>query len=177
MTEILRLIKQYKKRPLIIAIDGMCAAGKTTLAEKLSAALNAPVIHTDDFFIPARQRTGCENINIDVGRFFNDVLIPLKKNIGFCYDVFDCKIQKMSFTRQIEKSEFYIIEGCYCMYPQFADIYDIKVFMEIDAKLQRTRLALRESADSVKQFESRWIPFENRYFELYKIKEGCDIIL
>ena len=37
----------------IISVDGRAAAGKTTLAARLSQLLGASVIHMDDFF-PAR---------------------------------------------------------------------------------------------------------------------------
>ena len=40
----------------LITIDGPCASGKTTLAEKLGLLLHAPVIHTDDFVIPSRAK-------------------------------------------------------------------------------------------------------------------------
>lgn len=33
----------------IVAVDGLGGAGKTTLAERLAAELDAPVVHTDDF--------------------------------------------------------------------------------------------------------------------------------
>ncbi|HEU5213167.1 MAG TPA: hypothetical protein VFU10_10390 [Gaiellaceae bacterium] len=33
----------------IVAVDGLGGAGKTTLAERLAADLDAPVVHTDDF--------------------------------------------------------------------------------------------------------------------------------
>src|SRR5262249_5029682 len=33
----------------VVAVDGLGGAGKTTLAERLAAELDAPVVHTDDF--------------------------------------------------------------------------------------------------------------------------------
>ncbi|MEZ4508264.1 MAG: hypothetical protein R2881_01005 [Eubacteriales bacterium] len=43
---------------VIIAIDGMCCAGKTTMTERLGTLLDANVFHLDDYFfsrIPARR--------------------------------------------------------------------------------------------------------------------------
>ena len=37
--------------PVIVAIDGPCAAGKTTLAGKLQAAYDCNLFHMDDFFL------------------------------------------------------------------------------------------------------------------------------
>ena len=177
MNGLLKLIENANKRPLIIGIDGMCAAGKTTLAQTLSEKLSAPVIHTDDFFIPRAARTGHERINIDEARFIKEVLLPLQQGRTVCYGVFDCKKQLTVKQTEILKSDIYIIEGTYCCHPCLPDVLDIKVFCEISAEEQRLRLCRRESAEGLKMFENMWIPLENKYFNNYNIRERCDVIL
>ena len=49
LTEELRVLPTGMR---IIAIDGRCAAGKTTLAARLAKELGGDVIHMDDFFLP-----------------------------------------------------------------------------------------------------------------------------
>ena len=49
--------KALVSKPLLITIDGPCASGKTTLARKLSAALNCDVLHMDDFVVPHTRKT------------------------------------------------------------------------------------------------------------------------
>ena len=44
-------------RPLTLAIDGCCAAGKTTLARRLQEKYGCPVFHADDYFLQPYQRT------------------------------------------------------------------------------------------------------------------------
>ena len=51
------LLKENKKDIVIIAIDGMTASGKSTLAEELSQIYNSPIFHADDFFLPMELRT------------------------------------------------------------------------------------------------------------------------
>lgn len=177
MREISELIRRNKKRPLVIGIDGMCASGKTTLAESLSKDLNAQVIHTDDFFIPKAEYRGLERINIDKARFVSEVIRPMSEGAEFSYGVFDCRQQKISARRKIGISEFYIIEGSYCLHPCLPDIFDIKVFLTVPPALQRARLIEREGPDNAAVFEDRWIPLENKYFEEYAVKERCDIVL
>ena len=177
MNKLLNLIKAADKRPLIIGIDGMCASGKTTLAHSLSQMLGAPVIHTDDFFIPRAARTGNERINLDEIRFIKEVLMPLKEGRTVRYGVFDCKKQRIVGQMKIPKSDIYIIEGTYCCHPCLPDVLDIKVFCEISDSEQKLRLCARESAESLKMFENLWIPLENKYFKNYNIRERCDIIL
>ena len=45
------------RTPLIIAIDGPCGSGKTTLASHLARELDAQTVHLDDFYLQPFQRT------------------------------------------------------------------------------------------------------------------------
>ena len=46
-----------EKERVIVAIDGNCAAGKTTLASHLARQYDCNVFHMDDFFLRPQQRT------------------------------------------------------------------------------------------------------------------------
>lgn len=56
----------------IIAIDGRCASGKTTLSAKLQQLIPCNVIHMDHFFLrpeqrtPERLNTAGENVTMSV---------------------------------------------------------------------------------------------------------------
>ena len=54
---LLQRIAAEEKRPLVIAIDGRAASGKTTAAEQLRFILGGSAIHMDDFFLPVSLRT------------------------------------------------------------------------------------------------------------------------
>ena len=45
-----------QKERVIVGIDGCCASGKTTLADKLSRSFDCNVFHMDDFFLRPGQR-------------------------------------------------------------------------------------------------------------------------
>ena len=47
---ILQEICDREKRPFVIAIDGRCASGKTTLAGRLQKEIDCNIIHMDHFF-------------------------------------------------------------------------------------------------------------------------------
>ena len=49
--------KAQDQSPVIVAIDGRCGAGKSTLAAVLAERLDANLIHMDDFFLRPEQRT------------------------------------------------------------------------------------------------------------------------
>lgn len=54
-------VRRQEKQHLLVAIDGRCAAGKTTIAAKLQELCSCNVIHMDHFFcvLNSVQRNGC----------------------------------------------------------------------------------------------------------------------
>lgn len=57
LLQLLQRIAAEEKRPLVIAIDGRAASGKTIAAEQLRFILGGSAIHMDDFFLPVSLRT------------------------------------------------------------------------------------------------------------------------
>lgn len=168
------------KRPAVIAVDGMCGSGKTTLAEVLSYVFNAPVIHMDDFFLPFEMKTIARIAepggNVHYERFDAEVAAHIKDGSAFEYGVYDCSQGKITDSKRLDPSPLVIVEGSYCLNPHIRDIYDLKIFVETDEVTQLERLTAREG-ERIEDFKGRWIPLENRYFTKLNIKDGCDIIV
>ena len=64
-------LAQKPTRPLVLALDGRCGSGKTTLANGLAAQLpGCTLLRTDDFYLPPAQRipdwahTPCANMDL-----------------------------------------------------------------------------------------------------------------
>ena len=87
------LLTDIKQRStLVLAIDGRCAAGKTTLAARLAELCDCNVIHMDHFFLCSKQNT-MERLqqaggNMDYVRFCEEILIPLHEGRKFSYRPF-----------------------------------------------------------------------------------------
>ena len=81
-----------KQDMVIVAIDGKCTSGKTTLASKLAEIYDCNVFHMDDFFLRPEQRTPERFAevggNVDYERFQEEVLLPLKDGKAFSYRPF-----------------------------------------------------------------------------------------
>ena len=61
----------------ILAIDGCCASGKSTLGQRLSQAYGCPLFHMDDFFLRPEQRFGgLEELRAQISR---DVAVAQKE--------------------------------------------------------------------------------------------------
>ncbi len=169
-----------QRERVIVAIDGCCAAGKTTLSERLSQSFDCNVFHMDDFFLRAEQRTPERFAeiggNVDYERFHDEIIVPLLKNESFCYRPFDCR--KMELTEPVFASPkaLNIIEGTYSLHPYNAAAIDYSVFMSIDSNLQRERILMRP-AQLHKKFFELWIPMEQRYFEKLRNERSFDMII
>ena len=165
----------------VIAIDGHCGAGKTTAANHLATCFESNVIHMDDFFLPARMRTQARVFspggNIHYERFYDEVVRHLRENSPFSYRVYDCHADRFCRTVAVTPRPLTIVEGSYSMHPHFGDIYDLTIFMEIDAVEQRRRIVERNGAHAFVKFRDVWIPLENEYIEHFQIRQKSDCII
>lgn len=177
---ILQEIQRNEKEQLLIALDGRCASGKTTLASRLKEAINCNVIHMDHFFLRPEQRTESRfshpGGNVDYERFLQEVAGPLRQGRAFSYRVFDCKTMGFSEDIRVEPKPVTIVEGAYCCHPSLWDFYDLHLFLNIDPQEQLRRIACRNGEQALAAFRERWIPFEEQYFNACQIRERCDYV-
>ena len=167
------------RQPLLIAIDGSCTAGKTTLSGKLAEQYDCNVFHMDDFFLRPQQRNDERFAEtggtVDYERFWEEVLTPLASGLAFSYRPFDCKSFTLSSPVQVEPKRLNIIEGSYSLHPYFGDIFDLKILLTVEPELQHRRILERPAALH-QRFFREWIPMENRYLAEFRIREKCDLV-
>ncbi len=160
---------------LIVAIDGRCASGKTTLSTQLQKLLECNVIHMDEFFLRPCQRTvqRLEMVgeNVDHERFLEEVLLPLREGKEFSYRPYDCKLGKLREAISVSKNKINIIEGSYSCHKDLREYYDLRIFMTIDESEQIERIIKRNGENAAKVFREKWIPMEEKYFESMNIGE------
>ena len=166
---------------VIIAIDGRCASGKTTLAAQLAALYQAPVLHMDDFFLQPHQRTperfAQPGGNVDAERFLSEALTPLRQARPFTYRPFSCHEGRLLDPVPMGTYPLAIVEGSYSLHPLLEGCYDLRLFMSVDPQVQKARLLAREGEEMLARFISEWIPLEERYFEATGIAGRCDMII
>lgn len=162
-----------------VAVEGGSASGKTTLGEMLREVYGCTVLHTDDFFLRPEQRTEERFAevggNFDRERFLEEVLVPLKNGNVIDYRRFDCGQMQLQSAVKIKPDKLTVIEGAYSMHPELAGYYDLSVFLDIDAGVQKERILKRNSAQMAERFFTEWIPLENRYFSQTDAKGRCDL--
>lgn len=166
--------------PVIAALEGGAATGKSTLAAQLSAHFSAPVISMDEFFLPPALRTE-ERFreaggNIHYERFEEEVASPLRAGEAFSYRVFDCSRMDYGEKKRIEKGPLLLIEGVYCLHPRYRDIYSLRFFLETAQETQDQRLKARGEW-LYERFQNAWLPMEKLYFDTFHPKQFCDAVL
>jgi len=179
LNKIYSLVERNRNKRVIIAIDGRCGAGKTTLAQYLKEQTGATVFHMDDFFLRPEQRTvarlSTPGENVDHERFLSEVLVPLRQGVvELPYQRFDCKTQSLQDVVVIRPGNLCIVEGSYSCHPSLVNIYDYRIFMTVSPDEQMERIIRRNGAEGAKMFESRWIPLEEKYFSVCTVEGQCD---
>ena len=166
-------------RTYLIAIDGNCGSGKTTLSLKIKEKFKCNIFHMDDYYLPFSKRDeNWEQIpggNIDIERFKRDVLKPAKKGLTVFYQPYFCRMDCLKEAVTLEPCQLAIIEGSYSHHPELAMYYDKKIFLTCSKEEQEKRLLLREG-ERYPFYQQRWIPMEERYYEAFGIINRADEI-
>ena len=95
-TKIVVLLSSSPSRPILVALDGRCGSGKTTLAAQLAEAFpDSITVHTDDYYLPPADRVpGWDTIpcaNMDLARLRAEVLEPARAGQPFLYNAYSCR--------------------------------------------------------------------------------------
>ncbi|HKM33947.1 MAG TPA: uridine kinase [Lachnospiraceae bacterium] len=173
--------KQQEKEYLLVAIDGRCAAGKTTMASYLAKKLSCNCIHMDDFFLQPMQRTPKRldepGGNVDYERFLEEVLLPLSLRKSFSFRPFQCKTMEFGEPISVELNSITIIEGSYACHPQLIEYYDLRIFLSVDQTEQLRRIEKRNGMKAALMFFQKWIPLEEKYIKAFQVPDHCDMAL
>ena len=115
-----------RQSAVLVALDGRCGSGKTTLATQLAERFPQSItVHTDDFYLPPSRRvTGWESIpcaNMDIQRLRDEVVAPARAGQAFSdrglllpREVPICR------PRPLGPAPLVIAEGSYSHHPSLA---------------------------------------------------------
>jgi len=181
----LTIFKALKKlndanKPLIIAIEGRCGSGKSSLATLLSEMFTCNVFHMDDFFLPFEMKT-TERLaqpggNVHYERFHAEILRPLENHKAVTYCPYHCKERVLGDPIHVEFKNLNIVEGVYSLHPVLRQTYDYRIFLTVDSQVQKERIRKRNGEEMLQNFINKWIPMEEHYFSALKIEAQCDIV-
>lgn len=169
-----------QKGRAVVAIDGRCGSGKTTVAALLAARMDCTVLHADDFFLRPHQRTP-ERLaqpggNFDRERFWAEALGPLLNHQDASYRPFDCHTGQLKPPVSAPWKPVILAEGSYSCHPDLWPCYDLHVFVTADLETRLARIARRPGVN-LDNFRTRWIPLEERYISSSDLEGRCEVIL
>ena len=89
-------LSAHPAAPVLVALDGRCGSGKTTLAAQLARQFPQSItVHTDDFYLPPASRVAnWEQIpcaNMDLERLRAQVLTPARAGQAVPYRAYSCR--------------------------------------------------------------------------------------
>ena len=175
-----RIVNLIRGGKRIIAIDGRCAGGKSTLALDCSKEIEVNIVRMDDFFLPPYLRTperfASVGGNVHYERFMDEVIKGLESGMDFSYRVFSCSKMDYDGERRVLASLPTIVEGSYALHTAFPVYWDRAFFLDVDEKEQLRRLEKR-CPEKLEAFKTKWIPLEEAYFSSQKIKERADEVI
>lgn len=165
----------------LVALDGPCATGKTTLGGFLSRLYHCPLFHMDDFYLPPEQKTAQRLAqpggNVDAERFFLEVLSPLSQGKTVRYRPYRCHSGTLGDEIVVSPASLAVVEGVYSLRPDLRSYYHIKCFLDAPWSTRRARLLNRNGAEGLDRFEKLWIPLEDAYFRAFPLRQECDVVL
>ena len=90
------LLSAHPAAPVLVALDGRCGSGKTTLAAQLARQFPQSItVHTDDFYLPPASRVAnWEQIpcaNMDLERLRAQVLTTARAGQAIPYRAYSCR--------------------------------------------------------------------------------------
>ena len=164
--------------PYTIGINGIDCAGKTTLAKDLSGQLkqsgiNNEIFHIDDFNNPKVEKetyrafvSGNWNEN-DFDRYY-EAIIDFQKARG--------AVEAASAS-----TEIVIVEGIFIFQPQLNNIFNYRIYLEVDASVALTRFEERRRLKGddrpVEIFKDIWVRAHNKYVSEINPQKICDLLI
>lgn len=167
------------QNPIRVAISGITASGKTTLANELAEELRRRKkevvrISIDNFHNPRviRYRQG-KNSAIgyyedahDYQAFKEKLLIPLGENGNRQYQTISLDLEKDEYVnpeKQFAKDDtIFIIDGTFLLKKELVQFFDYKIIVQTDFEIARKRGAKREMI-AFGSYEKAEETFLNRY--------------
>lgn len=167
-----------QKDKSIIAIEGRCGSGKSTLSELFKDKYT--IIHLDDFFISIKEKS-----KINIQKYGNINYKLVYENLSIIRNALNQNIAKVTIKAfSCEKQEYYekeiklknkiILEGTYSSSLYFKEFIDKITFLSVSKETQTERIQKRELSN---RFFSEWIPLEESYFKENDIISNCDLII
>lgn len=154
-----------------VGIDGKGAAGKTTLAALVAAALpGAVVVHVDDFArpsVPSWERD----------RFVAQVLAPLRGGRPARYQRWDWDTDAPVGWGEVPVGVPVVVEGVSSTDVRLGVPWDVTLWLEVPEDVRLARAIARDGEAMREQWVERWMPEEDAYEAAQRPQDRVDAVV
>lgn len=185
LTRRIRAVASERPDPILVALDGRSAAGKSTLAAKVAPFVAAVVIDGDDFYSggtaeawdamsPAEKASHC----IDWRRQ-RPVLEKLARSEPASWRPYDWEADDGSLAGPVtcDPAPVIILDGAYSARPELADLIHLRVLFDAPTDLRKRRLVQREGKGYRADWNRRWDDAEQWYFAEVMPPDSFDLVI
>jgi uridine kinase len=144
-----------------IAVDGIDAAGKTTLADRLGALLKADRVCIDDFLRPEDERYAR---GIDSAE-------------GYYEDSFDFAAFRGAV---VAATGTVVADGVFLQRPELDDLWDLRIWVDVSFEESLRRAEIRDAhymPDVRGRYERRYHPGQRLYLERVDPRSRADVVV
>ena len=185
LDRVLGLIAQMSSThgQLLVAIDGLGGAGKSTFAAELSAHLpNSGNVEVDDFYRPMEHsdrsrlapQDGYEQY-FDWRRLRDEALEPLSRQLRARFRRYDWATNGLADWRDVAPQDVVIVEGVFSTRPELRPLLGVTVYVDTSPEVRVARMRARRYED-LNWLES-WMAAEEWYVEHIRPAEHVDLVL
>ncbi len=128
-------------KPHIILIDGKSGAGKTHLAVRLAAALDATLVHLDDGY------HGWRGLAAGRDAMFETFMMPIALGQQGRFRAWDWKHDVAGDFVDVQPSNIVVVEGCGVSTPSSRELASTVLWVECDEPIRSERLAVRDRGE------------------------------
>ena len=154
-----------------VGVDGLGAAGKSTLAARIAAALpGAVVVSVDDF-----GRAGLTGWDIE--SFTVQVVAPLLAGQPGRYQRWDLVADTGLDWVAVPAGVPVVVEGVSCTDVRVPVPWDVTLWVEASEALRRRRIADRDGPALADRWRDDWWPSEERYLADQRPQDRVDAVV
>lgn len=170
------------EKPAIIAISGFGGAGKSTFANLLGKAVNAPVICVDHFGIDRTIEDYTHWKGMDFVRLEKEILVPFcEGENSVSYGHWDHGANSIVKKMEVAHQGLLIIEGVGLLRPELLKYFAYKIWIDCPQDIANARGKKRDREVHKNPQDEKWDgPWERNdteYFEKFKPNEVADLVI
>jgi uridine kinase len=160
-----------RNRTAYVGIDGCGAAGKSTLAGLVAAAVERAVVITVDDFATPRLTSW------DYPRFAADVVAPLLAGRPARYQRWDWDTDRGAEWHDVPPGSLLVVEGVSCTRDEVGLPWDLRVWVEAPRELRLARALERDGQERLPLWRDVWLPSEEAYVAAQHPERRADLVV